>query len=282
MVIKCHAKINLALQVKGKREEDGYHLLSMVNLPIELHDVIELESLPYYTDTYIVCDELRLLNGHSNICMRAIEVLRKRCGFTQNFIIRIHKMIPSAAGLGGGSSDAAGVMLAVNKFLSLGLSVDELCELSVPIGSDIPFFIRGKAALVEGIGDKITPISVKKQYHVLIVKPEKGLSTKDVYLACDEDQRALIDTAKVVEGLKEGDDGKIIANFGNDLYLAAKKLLPEVERIVGQLREDGFPMSAMTGSGSCCYALSTDAKAMKAEERKWEKRGYDVYLTKTI
>ena len=281
MVIKCHAKINLALQVKGKRE-DGYHLLSMVNLPIELHDVIELESLPYYTDTYIVCDELHLLNGHSNICMKVIDCMRKKCGFTQNFIIHIHKNIPSAAGLGGGSSDAAAVMIAVNKFLHLGLSVDELCELSVPIGSDIPFFIRGHAALVEGIGDKVTPITVKKEYFVLVIKPEKGLSTKDVYLACDDDERLLIDTSKVVEGLREGDDGKIVAFFGNDLFPAAKKLLPEVASIVAQLREHGFPLSAMTGSGSCCYAMSTDAKAIKAEEKRWLKRGYEVYLTKTI
>ncbi len=281
MVIKCYAKINLALQIKGKRD-DGYHLLSMVNLPIGLHDVIELESLPYYTDTYIVCDELRLLNGHSNICMKAIECMRRKCGFTQNFIIHIHKNIPSAAGLGGGSSDAAGVMLAVNKFLHLGLSVDELCDLSVSIGSDIPFFLRGGASLVEGIGDQVTPITVKKKYHVLVIKPEQGLSTKDVYLACDEDERGLIDTAKVVEGLREGDDGKIIAHFGNDLYPAAKKLLPEVATIVKGLREDGFPLSAMTGSGSCCFALSNDAKAIKAEEKKWIKRGYETYLTETI
>lgn len=281
MVIKCHAKINLALQIKGKRE-DGYHLLSMVNLPIDLHDVIELESLPYYTDTYIVCDELRLLNGHSNICMKAIECMRKKCGFTQNFIIHIHKNIPSAAGLGGGSSDAAGVMMAVNKFLHLGLSIEDLCELSTPIGSDIPFFLRGHAALVEGIGDVVTPIEVKKSYYVLVIKPEKGLSTKDVYLACDEDERCLIDTSKVVEGLREGDEGKIIAFFGNDLFPTAKRLLPEVGDIVKTLRNDGFPLSAMTGSGSCCYALSTDAKAIKAEEKRWIKRGYDVYLTKTI
>ncbi len=281
MVIKCHGKINLALQIQGKRE-DGYHLLSMVNLPIELHDVIELESLPYYTDTYIVCDELRLLNGHSNICMKAIEQMRAKCGFKQNFIIHIHKSIPSAAGLGGGSSDAAGVMLAVNHFLKLGLSLEELCDISLSVGSDVPFFLHGMAALVEGIGEQVTPIHLKKSYGVLVIKPESGLSTKTVYNACEETDRMPIDTKKVVEGLEEGDDAKIIAHFGNDLYLPAKRLLPEVEDIVNALRNDGFPMSAMTGSGSCCYAMSTDLKALKAEEKKWIKKGYDTYLTKTL
>ncbi|MBQ7250468.1 MAG: 4-(cytidine 5'-diphospho)-2-C-methyl-D-erythritol kinase [Bacilli bacterium] len=281
MVIKCHAKINLALQVKGTRE-DGYHLLSMVNLPIDLHDVIEIESLPYYKDTYIVCDELRLLNGHSNICMKVIEHMRAKCGFQENFLVRIHKGIPSAAGLGGGSSDAANVMMAVNHMLKLGLSTRDLCELSLPVGSDIPFFLHGKPALVEGIGNIVTPITVKKTYHALIIKPEKGLSTKDVYKACNETERLLIDTSKVVDGLVEGDDGKIIANFGNDLFPAAKKLLPEVADIVAELRKDGFPLSAMTGSGSCCYALSCDAKTLKSEEKKWIKKGYDTYLTKLL
>ncbi len=281
MVIKCHAKINLALQVKGKRE-DGYHLLSMVNLPIELHDVIEIESLPYYKDTYIVCDELRLLNGHANICTKVIDHMRVKCGFTQNFIIHIHKNIPSAAGLGGGSSDAANVMLAINHLLKLGLTPLELRDLSLPIGSDIPFFLAGKPALVEGIGDKVTPINVNNPYHVLIIKPDQGLSTKDVYLACDDSDRLLIDTAKVVEGLEEGDDGKILAAFGNDLFPVAKKLLPEVGEIVTELRKDGFPLSAMTGSGSCCFALSHDLKAIKAEEKHWIKKGYETFLTKTI
>ena len=281
MVIKSHAKINLALQVKGKRE-DGYHLLSMVNLPIDLHDVIEIEALPYYKDTYIVCDEMRLLNGHGNICMKVIEHMRAKCGFQQNFLIHIHKNIPSAAGLGGGSSDAASVMIAVNQMLKLGLSLRDLAELSLPIGSDIPFFIYGKPALVEGIGDIVTPISLQKKYHVLVIKPEAGLSTKDVYLACDDTERLLIDTGKVVDGLEEGDEGKIIANFGNDLFPAARKLLPEVGDIVIELRKDGFPVSALTGSGSCCFALSSDLKALKSEEKKWIKKGYDTFLAKIL
>ena len=281
MVIKSYAKINLALQVRGKRD-DGYHLLSMANLLIDLHDVIEIESFPYYKDTYIVCDDLSLLNGHSNICTKVIDLMREKCHFKENFIIHIHKGIPSAAGLGGGSSDAASVMLATNRFLKLGLSLEELCDMSLAIGSDIPFFLHEKSALVEGIGDKVTPIKVKKDYHVLVIKPEQGLSTRDVYLACDDVERLPIDTDKVIEGLGEGDDAKIVANFGNDLYPAALKLLPEVGEIVDTLRKDGFPMSAMTGSGSCCYALSCDAKALKAEEKKWAKKGYETYLAKVL
>ncbi|MBR1847309.1 MAG: 4-(cytidine 5'-diphospho)-2-C-methyl-D-erythritol kinase [Bacilli bacterium] len=280
MVIKSPAKINLALQILGTRE-DGYHLLRMVNLPLELHDVIEIETLPYYNDTYVTCDELRLLSLRSNLCTRAVDAMRERFGFKNHFMIHIHKEIPFAAGLGGGSSNAAVVILAINKILKLGLSLDELCEIALPLGSDIPFFIRGHAALAEGIGDKLTPINPKHKYFCLLVKPEQGLSTKDVYKNCDSFPRLPIDIDKVVEGLESGDEEMIAANFGNDLYPASCSLLPQVKSIVEMLRHDGFPIAAMSGSGSCCFALTLDAKKAKAEQKKLEKLGYDAIFTKT-
>ena len=281
MVIKSPAKINLALQINGKRD-DGYHLLRMVNLPLGLHDVIEIESLPYYADTYVTCDEMRLVGLRSNLCTKAVDALRAHCHFKEHFIIHIHKEIPFAAGLGGGSSNAAVVMIALNHILKLGLSIDELCEIALPLGSDIPFFLRGTPALAEGIGDKLTPIYPKNKYHCLLIKPEEGLSTKDVYLSCDDFERAHIDIDAVVKGLESGDDKLIASSFGNDLYPAAKHLLPKVGDIVDTLRADGFMLSAMSGSGSCCFALSLDQKKLKAEEKKFSKLGYDTILTHTV
>ena len=280
MVIKSPAKINLALQINGLRD-DGYHLLRMVNLPLELHDVIEIDTSPYYGVTHITCDEMRLLGLRSNLCTRAVDLLREHFKFQNHFMIHIHKEIPFAAGLGGGSSNGAVVLIALNKMLKLGLTTDQLCELALPLGSDIPFFIRGGSALAEGIGDKLTPIHPKKQYHCLLVKPEAGLSTKDVYQHCDDYERLPINIDDVVKGLESGDDELIAKSFGNDLYPASCALLPEVKEVVDTLRADGFPLAAMSGSGSCCFALSLDAKKLKAEEKKFAKKGYDVILTRT-
>ncbi|MCR5348724.1 MAG: 4-(cytidine 5'-diphospho)-2-C-methyl-D-erythritol kinase [Bacilli bacterium] len=281
MIVKSPAKINLALQINGNRE-DGYHFLRMVNLFLELHDIIEIETLPYYNDTYVTCDEMRLVGLRSNLCTRAVDLLRSRFGFKNHFIIHIHKKIPFAAGLGGGSSNAASVLLALNKMLKLGLTPEQLCEIALPLGSDIPFFIMGHPALAEGIGEKLTPIHPKKSYHCLLVKPEKGLSTKDVYSCVDEFDRVNVNIEGVILGVETGDDQKIAECFGNDLYPASCSLLPEVGKVVGQLQADGFPLSAMSGSGSCCFALSTDLKKIKSEEKKLMKQGYDVILTKTL
>ena len=281
MVIKSPAKINLALQICGTRE-DGYHLLRMVNLPLELHDVIEIESLPYYNDTYVTCDEMRLLGLRSNLCTKAVDLLRAKFGFKNHFMIRIHKEIPFAAGLGGGSSNAAVVLIALDKILKLGLSIDQLCELALPLGSDIPFFLRCQPALAEGIGDILTPIKPKKSYHCLLVKPEQGLSTKDVYQHCDDFDRLPIDIDAVVKGLEAGDDDLVAQSFGNDLYPASCHLLPLVKEVVDGLKAEGFPLAAMSGSGSCCFALTSDLKKAKAAEKKYSKKGFDVILTKTL
>ena len=279
-VVKCPAKINLALKINGKRE-DGYHLLSMVNLPLELHDVIDVEEVPFGMNTHVVCDDMHLLGLRFNLCFRAVEALREKCGFGNNFMIHIHKEIPSAAGLGGGSSDAAGILLSLNNYLKLGLSRDDLCELALPLGSDIPFFIIGKPALAEGIGGKIIPITPKKKYFCLLIKPEKGLSTKDVYAKFEQDKALKIDIPNVIKGVESGDDDLIVSSFGNDLYIPSSAMLPEVKDIVDELRKE-FPLSAMSGSGSCCFALSTDLKKIKAAEKVWIKKGYDPILTSTL
>ena len=161
-------------------------------------------------------------------------------------------------------------------------SNEDLCRLTLPLGSDIPFFIMGTPALAEGIGDKLTPIKPKKSYFCLLVKPNQGLSTKDVYTIADNFPRQTIDIEKVIRGLEEGNEDMIIEGMGNDLYLPACSLCPEVETIVKTLREDGFALSGMSGSGSCCFALSMDVHRLKAEQKKMERAGYDVILTHTV
>ena len=281
MLIKSHAKINLSLQIKGKRE-DGYHLLDMVNLPLELHDVLEIDFSPLYKETYIVCDDVRLMGLRSNICKKAVDLLRKKCGFKEHFLIHIHKEIPFAAGLGGGSSNAAALLLALNKKLKLNLSEEELDEIALELGSDVPFFLRNRAARVTGIGENLRFISHPKPYYCLLVKPEQGLSTKDVYTICDSFPKRDIDNDKVEQGLKNEEDELIGKYRGNDLFYAAKSLCPQVGEIVAELNKMGYTVFGMSGSGSTVFALSHDKKQIEASADKFEKLGHQVILTKTV
>ena len=280
MDIKSFAKINLSLRVLGQRD-DGYHELEMVNLPIELHDVISIDRIGG-GDTYIICDDLHLMGLKTNLCKRAVDALRETYRFKDNFMIHIHKEIPFAAGLGGGSSNAACVLMALNSMLKLGASNEDLARVGKPIGADIPFFVDPHPSLVEGIGEKITRIPCKKQLYCLIVKPEQGLSTKDVYAICDQFPAKRVDTQNVLKGLSEGDEALIAKSIGNDLMSAAVKLLPEVGEIYASLIEDGFSIVSMSGSGSSLFALSSDLHKCREAERKYDKLGYITALTKTL
>lgn len=280
MIVKSYAKINISLKVLGKRE-DGYHDLEMVMLPLELHDIIDITKLGPNQDTYIVCDDIRL-NSKNNICKKALDLLREKYKFTENFLIQIHKEIPMMAGLGGGSSNAAAILTSLNKILNLKIKEEELIELAKTLGADVPFFIKNKPCLVEGIGEKMTEIPVKFPYFCLIVKPQKGLSTVDVFKKCDNFPRLDINTELVLEGLKKDDLLLVKKGFGNDLMGTSISLLPDIGEIYSKLREDGFDVSLMSGSGSSLFALSKDAKKVKEAYKKYVRKGYDVRLTRVI
>lgn len=282
LILKSYAKINLSLRVVGKRD-DGYHLLEMVFLPLDLHDVIELSKIPYANDTYITCDDIGLTNQRHNLCMKAVEAMRNEYHFKEQFTIYIHKEIPFAAGLGGGSSNAAVVIMGIAKLLHLPLDMPKLSKIAIGIGADVPFFFLAKPAKVTGIGENIQPIACKKQYFCLIVKPQEGLKTKDVFAKEDEFvNEGPTCTDDVIKGLASGDDALIASSIQNDLFLPAKALLPEVGEIVSSLHNDGFPISGMSGSGSACFALSTDLKKIKEAAKKYDKKGLIAVITKTL
>ena len=280
MDIKSYAKINLSLKII-KTLDNGYHELDMVNLPLELHDVIEISKIANH-DTCITCDDLRLMGLKANLCKKAVDTLRETYHFQDNFMIHIHKEIPFAAGLGGGSSNAATVLLSLNKILKLNATNEELCNIGLKIGADVPFFIHNHPSRVGGIGEIDSPINVKKKYFVLIVKPEEGLSTKDVYVHYSSFSNVRVDTEGVIKGLAEGDDDLIAKSIGNDLMKPAVSLLPVVGDIYSSLIGDGFKIVSMSGSGSSLFALSTDLKKCKEAQKKYERKGYISVLTKTL
>lgn len=281
LVVKSHAKINVSLRVLSKRADD-YHELEMVNLPLDLHDVIEIQKQPNAMDTFVTCDDISLANARHNLCTKAIDAMRKEYGFNANFLVSIHKEIPFAAGLGGGSSNAASVMKAIVTLLHLKADPDKLNEIGKSIGADVPFFFTDKPALVTGIGEKLQLIPVKKQYQCLIVKPKEGLSTKVVFAHADSFERTKIETRDVIKALETGDDALLASSIGNDLYVPACSLLDKVQKVVESLKKDGFKIVMMSGSGSSIFALGDDPKKMKDAAKKYEKAGYIVRLTHTL
>ncbi|MBP5091533.1 MAG: 4-(cytidine 5'-diphospho)-2-C-methyl-D-erythritol kinase [Bacilli bacterium] len=281
MIIRSYAKINLSLKITGVREEDGYHLLELVNLPIDLFDTIEVQKVDSWS-SFVTTDDPDLMQIRENICKKALDKMREKYGFKDQFRIMIHKDIPFAAGLGGGSSNAAAVMLAINKILKLNAKKEELEEIALSLGTDVPFFLDPKPSLVSGVGEKIEPIKVKKQYFCLLVKPRKGLDTQKVYQAADKFPRMRISTEDVIKGLAMGDDEIVERACGNDLMPAAESLCPDVGEVFAKLKKEGFYLSNMTGSGSTCFALSKDWKKCKEAAKRFEKAGYIVHLCKTM
>jgi len=279
--VKSYAKINVVLRVLSKRE-DEYHNLDMVTLPLELHDVIEIICSKELADTYITSDDVALSLVHGNLCALAVKKLREVCGFKEQFKIHIHKEIPFAAGLGGGSSNAAAVLLAIKDLLRLKISQEKLKEIALEIGADVPFFLNPKPARIRGIGEDISTFLPSKTYHCLIVKPVKGLSTTEIYKICDSFRKGDVDPGKAVIALSNGDDFLLKEAIDNDLYAPAISIYPEVETIVNTLRNDGFYLSMMTGSGSACFALSNNRNELELEAKKMRQLGYGVWLTKTF
>ncbi|MBE6132446.1 MAG: 4-(cytidine 5'-diphospho)-2-C-methyl-D-erythritol kinase [Erysipelotrichaceae bacterium] len=283
LMMKAYAKINLGLNIIDKDKKDSYHTVDMINLPIELHDRIEIEMLPYGFDTLITSDDRELPTDEKNIVYKVEKALREKYNYQQKFRIHIHKSIPVGAGLGGGSADGAAVLIGLNKLLKLKLSTAELCEIGMKIGSDIPFSIRNAPMRVQGKGNILTPVKMKKSYNILILSPKKGLSTKEVYIKYDEVGAA---PSSNIDGLIEAlatDNEKLIhESLGNQLEKAAIEIYPELVRIKQSMENEGLKPSMMTGSGSTLFYISNNLKLMRKAYTTLKEKGFNVVLTKTI
>ncbi len=281
MIVKANAKINLALNVVRKRK-DGYHDLDMVMVPLDLCDTIEISLLSDEYETDLFIDDYSIPTDQRNTVFQAIQKLRERYFFTQEFTIDIHKEIPTEAGLGGGSSDAAAVLKAIIEMLHLPVQEQELLEIAKEIGADVPYFIKNKAAHVEGIGEKITPIKMKKAYSVLLVKPFLGCSTKEIFKRHTIQNQHRADISLLIDGLETGDFEKIAKGSGNDLTSDAVSLLGDIERIIHTLHDFGFSCVNMSGSGSTVYALSEDKTTLERAQNFFKQKGYYVKITSII
>lgn len=281
MYIKAYAKINIALNVLAK-DIDGYHQLDMINLPLELHDSIEISVLPGSSDSFITCDDIEIEDTKYNLISMAIAKARELYGFKQQFAIHVYKEIPISAGLAGGSANAAAVLNAIFLLLKIKPTNEEKIALAKSIGADVPYCMFNVPARVRGIGEIIEPISIKKSYHVLVVKPQKGLSTKTVFDQADTMELENGDNEKVLEALATGNDDLLASSVHNALEKPSFLLLPEIGKIKNLLVQDGLKIVLMSGSGSSIIALDNDAKKLAKLEKKYAKLGYNTRLTRIL
>ncbi len=275
MKIKAHAKINVGLDVISKRD-DGYHELSMVMLPIELYDLIDIEPAPVAS---FKCTPPYRIQPEKNTLLKAIEVCREARPFTQNFKIHLHKTIPSQAGLGGGSSDAAAVINYLDEYFHWQLSMEEKITLAVKVGADVPFCLFDQAAIVNGIGEKLTFFKLKRPLHMILIQPHKGVSTKLAFKDLEIDELIHPSIEAIALALSEGNDLKLYEHMGNALENRAMTLVPEIAVIKNQLLDYGLEFSMMTGSGSVVMGFSSDENILQRAVK--DLKGHYRFVRKT-
>ncbi|MBB5356610.1 4-diphosphocytidyl-2-C-methyl-D-erythritol kinase [Anoxybacillus mongoliensis] len=253
LLVKAPAKINLSLDVLHKRS-DGYHEVNMVMTTIDLADRVELTDL--YSDTIQIISHNRFVpDDERNLAYQAAKLLKEKLGVRRGVAISITKHIPVAAGLAGGSSDAAATLRGLNKLWGLGLSLDELAEIGAEIGSDVPFCVYGGTAVARGRGEKIEHIPAPPPCWVILAKPTIGVSTADVYRNLQLQSVHHPDVDGMVEAIKEKNYEKICALAGNVLESVTLNMHPEVAQIKEQMKRFGADVSLMSGSGPTVFGL---------------------------
>ncbi|AOL36118.1 4-(cytidine 5'-diphospho)-2-C-methyl-D-erythritol kinase [Geobacillus sp. G4] len=252
--IKAPAKINLSLDVLYKRP-DGYHEVKMVMTTIDLADRIELVALPEEDAIRIVSQNRFVPDDCRNLAYQAAKLLKETFSIRQGVAISITKHIPVAAGLAGGSSDAAATLRGLNKLWQLGLTMDELAELGAKIGSDVAFCVYGGTALATGRGEIITPIPSPPPCWVVLAKPPIGVSTAEVYRNLELERVSHPDVDAMVRAIERQDYAAICRLVGNVLEEVTLKKYPEVAHIKEQMKRFGADAVLMSGSGPTVFGL---------------------------
>ncbi|PEG12874.1 4-(cytidine 5'-diphospho)-2-C-methyl-D-erythritol kinase [Bacillus toyonensis] len=253
LLVKAPAKINLSLDVLGKRQ-DGYHEVKMIMTTIDLADRLELMELA--EDRIEILSHNRYVpDDQRNLAYQAAKLLKEKFNVKKGVSITIEKTIPVAAGLAGGSSDAAATLRGLNKLWNLGLTIDELAELGSEIGSDVSFCVYGGTAIATGRGERIEHIKTPPSCWVILAKPHIGVSTADVYGNLKLNRVTHPNVDKMVDVINAGDYKGICDTVGNILEDVTFKMHPEVARIKAQMKRFGADAVLMSGSGPTVFGL---------------------------
>lgn len=276
--VTAYAKINLLLDVLGRRE-DGYHEVEMIMQTIGLHDKIYLKQASQYT---LQTDSGQIPLDQSNLALKAAMLIGERCQ-TPPVAVRLEKNIPVAAGLAGGSTDAAAVLLGMDKLFDLHLSRGQLLDWAAEIGSDVPFCLSGPTALAYGRGEKLQPLVDCPKFYLVLVKPSFGVSTAEVYKHLDATQwKKRLGIEDYMDALKRQDVAGILHGLGNTLEKSTFDLYPAVATIKERMIALGGKYTLMSGSGPTVFS----AFANKAEAEIFYQKCRDcfeqVYWTETM
>lgn len=278
---KAAAKINLTLDVLYKRP-DGYHEVEMIMAMVDLADRIEMQELQ--RDTIIISSQAGYIPlDEKNLAFQAARLIKERYDVKQGVYIHLDKKIPVAAGLAGGSSDAAATLRGLNRLWRLGIGEEELRELGAELGSDVPFCVSGGTAIARGRGERLEFIDSPPQCWVVLAKPPINVSTADVYGKLQAGRIGRHpDTAQVVEAIRSKDFHGVCAGLGNVLEEITLNLYPEVRQLKGCMERLGADGVLMSGSGPTVFALCSKEK--KAQRLYNGLRGFckEVYAVRLL
>jgi 4-diphosphocytidyl-2-C-methyl-D-erythritol kinase len=278
MIIKSHAKINLFLEVLGKNEQN-YHLLESLICFVNIFDQITIKK-----DTKL---SLKTSGSYSNflenddsqnIILKTIGFMAKKFGFEPNLSIHLEKNIPIGAGMGGGSSNSAAVILALKEIYNLKLGESDLISIGLEMGCDVPVCLNNKMALVQGVGEKLTSIKVNTEPPLcLIINPNKHLSTKDVFdalsIKAKKETRTISNDVDVIDFAK---------SRNNDLEAASSKIIPEIKIILNKLEtQKNCLLYRMSGSGATCFGLFENDTDLDNAYQNFKKQFPNFYIKKS-
>ncbi len=277
--IKAHAKINLGLDVI-RRLPNGYHEVKMIMQSIGLCD--ELTFTKTDDGITLTCDDAELSCGGDNLIMRAAGLMFDTFHISGGVHIELRKNIPIAAGMAGGSSDAAAALKGISRLFDLDVPLNRLMELGAAIGADVPYCVLGGTALAEGIGEKLTSLTPVPDFYLVIAKPDISVSTKDVYERLDVGEiKKHPDIDGMVFAIESGSLQGILDRMGNVLETVTVKEHPVTDTLKRRIRELGAVNSLMSGSGPTVFGifLSEQAADFACHQLRSEKLAKQVFLT---
>ena len=278
--LKALAKVNLGLDVV-RRREDGYHEVKMIMQTIHLYDRLDIRKMKE-PGIQIQSNLSFLPVNENNLIYKAGKLLMDEFGITEGVSVKLDKRIPVAAGMAGGSTDAAAMLWGMNRLFSLNLSLEELMKRGVTIGADVPYCLMRGTALAEGIGEKLSPLPPMMKVPILIAKPQISVSTKFVYsnLRLDKDT-VHPDIDQCIEDIRRGSLTDLCAHMGNVLESVTIPAYPVIREIKEHMMENGAVGAMMSGSGPTVFGLFSDEKTAKKAYYAMRKSGLakQVYLS---
>jgi 4-diphosphocytidyl-2-C-methyl-D-erythritol kinase len=286
--IRAPAKINLSLRVVGRRA-DGYHLLDTIMVPVSLYDDVEIRKLRRVAEKKINaaplikirCDHPLVPDDEQNLAYRAARLLLDKAKSGQPIEIRIHKLIPIGAGLGGGSTDAAATLVGLNRLLKLGFSAEQLERLGLKLGADVPFFIRGCPARARGIGERLQPLGNFARRWLVILYPGFGVSTAWVYQNLPAKLTKPSVNTSIASSLTGS--GNLAEMLVNDLESVTLGRYPKIGLLKSKLLRAGATASLMSGSGSSVFGVfETKRKAEQAFRRLRQEEEFQAFLVHVL